>query len=178
MLETVVAETTTAPGDLERAGRVHEQAQAAQLQHAADRLLVMQLLGVAAAYRRACIKAQDQAHAVVTLPSSRAHNSEAEEVDGQQQPPPPPPSPVPFVAVDPSDPVGAIKVLRSFDHDGLLEAIAKTGRTVRKWQKQCKVYRERSKGKISFRNFAEGDLALFLPTRNSPLRPWAAFNGT
>jgi autophagy-related protein 11 len=136
------------------------------------RLLVVQLLRVAAAYRRTCIRALEQAHAVIALPSSAPNNnnSEAEEVEGQ-----PPPPPVPFVRVDPSDPVGALEVLRSFDHDGLLEAITKTGRTIRKWRMRCKGYRERSKGKISFRNFAVGDLALFLPTRNSP---WAAFNGT
>ncbi|KAF9239828.1 putative peripheral membrane protein [Melanogaster broomeanus] len=48
--------------------------------------------------------------------------------------------------------------------DHFLDAIAKTGTIIRKWQKQCKEYRERAKGKISFRNFAKGDLALFLPT--------------
>lgn len=79
--------------------------------------------------------------------------------------------------IDPSDPVAALEILRGFDHDRFLEAISKTGSTIRKWQKQCKEYRERAKGKISFRNFAKGDLALFLPTRNSVSKPWAAFNG-
>ncbi|UZJ52115.1 hypothetical protein CBS101457_001435 [Exobasidium rhododendri] len=32
------------------------------------------------------------------------------------------------------------------------------------------------KEKITFRNFAIGDLALFLPTRNNSGKPWAAFN--
>ena len=79
--------------------------------------------------------------------------------------------------IDPSDPAAALEILRTFDHDQFMEAIQKTGSTIRKWQKQCKEYRERAKGKISFRNFAKGDLALFLPTRNSVSKPWAAFNG-
>ncbi|KAF8527616.1 hypothetical protein BU17DRAFT_39351, partial [Hysterangium stoloniferum] len=58
----------------------------------------------------------------------------------------------------------------------LPDAVAKMASTIRKWQKQCKEYRDRAKGKISFRNFAKGDLALFLPTRNSISKPWAAFN--
>jgi autophagy-related protein 11 len=76
--------------------------------------------------------------------------------------------------IDPDDPGGALDILREFDHDHFLETVTKS---IRKWQKQCKEYRERSKGKISFRNFAKGDLALFLPTRNSVSKPWAAFNG-
>jgi autophagy-related protein 11 len=79
--------------------------------------------------------------------------------------------------VDPSDPAGAVEILRSFDHDHFLEVIAKASSTIRKWQKQCKEYRERAKSKISFQNFAKGDLALFLPTRTSTLKLWAAFNG-
>ncbi|KAJ3556242.1 hypothetical protein NP233_g12022 [Leucocoprinus birnbaumii] len=79
--------------------------------------------------------------------------------------------------IDPSEPAAALEILRAFDHDHFLEVISKTGSTIRKWQKQCKEYRERAKGKISFRNFAKGDLALFLPTRNSVSKPWAAFNG-
>ncbi|KIM22566.1 hypothetical protein M408DRAFT_18149 [Serendipita vermifera MAFF 305830] len=84
-----------------------------------------------------------------------------------------PSSPTP---IDPSDPLAALDTLREFDLDAFAETIAKTGLTIRKWQKQCKEYRDRAKGKISFRNFQKGDLALFLPTRNSVARPWAAFN--
>jgi len=83
------------------------------------------------------------------------------------------PSPTP---IDPSDPMTALDTLREFDLDTFAETIAKMGLTIRKWQKQCKEYRERAKGKISFRNFQKGDLALFLPTRNSAAKPWAAFN--
>jgi autophagy-related protein 11 len=79
--------------------------------------------------------------------------------------------------IDPSDPASALDKLCDHDHDAFLEAIQKTGATIRKWQKQCKEYRERAKGRIAFRNFARGDLALFLPTRNSVSKPWAAFNG-
>lgn len=86
-----------------------------------------------------------------------------------------PSSPTP---IDPSDPLAALDTLREFDLDAFTETIAKTGITIRKWQKQCKEYRERAKGRISFRNFQKGDLALFLPTRNSVARPWAAFNST
>ena len=84
---------------------------------------------------------------------------------------------LPSAAIDLNNPQAALKVLHEFDLEAFAEAIAKTGSTIRKWQKQCKEYRERAKGKISFRNFAKGDLALFLPTRNSISKPWAAFNG-
>ena len=79
--------------------------------------------------------------------------------------------------IDPTDPAAALEILREFDLDAFADIIAKTGTTIRKWQKQCKEYRERARGKISFRNFQKGDLALFLPTRNSVAKPWAAFNG-
>ncbi|OBS26445.1 hypothetical protein FPOA_00386 [Fusarium poae] len=53
----------------------------------------------------------------------------------------------------------------------------------RKWQKEARSYRERahilqkdSHEKIAFRHFREGDLALFLPTRNQQAGAWAAFN--
>ncbi|GAA5982073.1 hypothetical protein JCM10908_004726 [Rhodotorula pacifica] len=55
--------------------------------------------------------------------------------------------------------------------------------SARKWAKEAKAYRERahraaatSGDKIAFRNFTKGDLALFLPTRNSAVPVWAAFN--
>ena len=74
--------------------------------------------------------------------------------------------------------------------------------TARKWQKEARAYRDRSYrlhtdahyNKIAFRGFREGDLALFLPTRNhqqmaaaartkpnaansvEAATPWAAFN--
>ncbi|KAG0155215.1 hypothetical protein PDIDSM_789 [Penicillium digitatum] len=45
----------------------------------------------------------------------------------------------------------------------------------RKWQKEARGYREKYH-RIAYRSFKEGDLALFLPTRNQAIRSWAAFN--
>jgi len=143
--------------------------------------VIAQLLEIADGYRTTCHKALNLARAAVSLPSKPKGTGEPHvpyDYHGKHTPAPAAgaldePSPI----VDPSDPAGAIDILRAFDHDDFLEAIKKTGSTIRKWQKQCKEYRERGKKKISFRNFAEGDLALFLPTRNSGSRPWAAFNG-
>jgi autophagy-related protein 11 len=67
------------------------------------------------------------------------------------------------------------------------EAVAKRMRdmehTARKWQKEARAYRDKAhrfqaeaQEKIAYRSFKEGDLALFLPTRNNAHRPWAAFN--
>ncbi|KAI8457916.1 hypothetical protein BY996DRAFT_6430376 [Phakopsora pachyrhizi] len=54
---------------------------------------------------------------------------------------------------------------------------------VRKWMKESKGYGDRAKRaqelaqiRITFRDFAKGDLALFLPTRNPTPQVWAAFN--
>jgi autophagy-related protein 11 len=51
----------------------------------------------------------------------------------------------------------------------------------KKWQKEARAYRDKSKrfsheaeNKIAYKQFKEGDLALFLPTNHG--RPWAAFN--
>ncbi|KAG2142447.1 putative peripheral membrane protein [Suillus clintonianus] len=137
--------------------------------------LVAQMLDVAIAFRNSHCKALSLVHNLTSHPSSskqvqslaestltytQRHGAQADE-----------PSPI-----DPSDLLGALESLRAFDHDHFLEAVTRTGSIIRKWQKQCKEYRERAKGKISFRNFAKGDLALFLPTRNSISKPWAAFN--
>ena len=76
-----------------------------------------------------------------------------------------------------SDPDTVLSALLKIDLASYSESINKTGSTIRRWQKQCKEYRERAKGKITFRNFGKGDLALFLPTRNNLAKAWAAFNG-
>ena len=161
-----------------RAGRVSQ----SEFEHKVEEAerLVAQLLDTSIAYRTAHFKALTLAQAAISHPSSmsksigqltESHTLLANVKHGSNvlldDPSP----------VDPSDPTGAVEILRSFDHDHFLEVIVKTSTTIRKWQKQCKEYRERSKGKISFRNFAKGDLALFLPTRNSVSKPWAAFNG-
>jgi autophagy-related protein 11 len=140
--------------------------------------LVAQMLDVAIAFRNSHCKTLSLVHNVSAHHnSSKQAQSLMDSVFTQRHGPSAgaqadEPSPI-----DPSDPLGALESLRAFDHDHFLEAVAKTGSIIRKWQKQCKEYRERAKGKISFRNFAKGDLALFLPTRNSISKPWAAFNG-
>lgn len=141
--------------------------------------LVAQMLDVAIAFRNSHCKALSLVHNLTSHPSSSKHaqflaestfastQRHGQSAGAQVDEPTP---------IDPSDLLGALESLRAFDHDNFLEAVARTGSIIRKWQKQCKEYRERAKGKISFRNFAKGDLALFLPTRNSISKPWAAFN--
>ncbi|KAF1365515.1 Taz1-interactin-like proteing factor 1 [Lizonia empirigonia] len=80
-----------------------------------------------------------------------------------------------------------ISKLDLFSMETFSEAVAKRMRdmehTARKWQKEARAYRDKSHRfqadsheKIAYRSFKEGDLALFLPTRNNAHRPWAAFN--
>ena len=80
-----------------------------------------------------------------------------------------------------------MKDISSFDLDLFSEAIYKRVKEIehiaRKWQKEARAYRDkahRSQGeahdRIALRNFKEGDLALFLPTRDQATKPWAAFN--
>ncbi|KAI0754446.1 hypothetical protein C8Q80DRAFT_1350248 [Daedaleopsis nitida] len=158
-----------------RAGRASQ----ADFEHRLEQSerLVAQMLDVALAFRNAHVKALSNVQAMIAHPGSKTtaatnlvdsvlNNSRHAIVAHSGDPAP----------IDPSDPVGALEALRAFDHDHFLESIGKAGSTIRKWQKQCKDYRERAKGKISFRNFTKGDLALFLPTRNSISKPWAAFN--
>ncbi|KAK7048417.1 ATG11 domain-containing protein [Favolaschia claudopus] len=159
------------------AGRASQSDFEARLENS-DRL-VAQLLEVALAFRGAHVKALNAAQLMTSHPGTGARSSNGmiestafsssmrHSIISQLDEPSP---------IDHSDPAAALEALRAFDHDHFLEAITKTGSTIRKWQKQCKEYRERAKGKISFRNFAKGDLALFLPTRNSVSKPWAAFN--
>ncbi|GAA5959935.1 hypothetical protein JCM3765_000650 [Sporobolomyces pararoseus] len=80
-----------------------------------------------------------------------------------------------------------LQELEQVNHVPLTEAIRNKmdGMTTltKKWVKEAKAYRERAhraangaNDKIAFRHFAKGDLALFLPTRNSTVPVWAAFN--
>lgn len=75
----------------------------------------------------------------------------------------------------------------TFDLDAFGDAVTKRVKEAehmaRKWQKQCRDYRDKyhraaaeASEKIAYKSFKEGDLALFLPTRNQVTRPWAAFN--
>lgn len=77
--------------------------------------------------------------------------------------------------------------LGSFDtevfSDTIYMRIKEAEHKARKWQREAKAYRDRAHAqqkdaheKIAFRNFKEGDLALFLPTRNQQAGAWAAFN--
>ena len=143
--------------------------------------LIAQLLDVAIQFHNSHVKAAATALALSSHPTSGKPQSAGNAADSiivphsrhaaldvQDEPSP----------IDPSDPQAALETLRAVDHDHLIGVVDKTGSTIRKWQKQCKEYRDRAKGKISFRNFTKGDLALFLPTKNSESKPWAAFNGT
>lgn len=77
--------------------------------------------------------------------------------------------------------------LDQFNLTTFSEAVIKLRRDVewtgKKWKMEARSYRDkyhRAQGeaheKIAYRSFKEGDLALFLPTRNQATRPWAAFN--
>ncbi|KAJ2894213.1 hypothetical protein MKZ38_007829 [Zalerion maritima] len=80
-----------------------------------------------------------------------------------------------------------LQALGHFDMDVLSETVYKRMKDVehiaRKLQRDVRSYREKahnyqkeSHEKIAFKNFKEGDLALFLPTRNQTTGAWAAFN--
>lgn len=67
--------------------------------------------------------------------------------------------------------------------DTIYHRIKEVEHKVRKWQREARSYRDRavnmqkdSQDKIAFKHFKEGDLALFLPTRNQQAGAWAAFN--
>ncbi|WVR04359.1 hypothetical protein IAU60_001360 [Kwoniella sp. DSM 27419] len=72
--------------------------------------------------------------------------------------------------------VRSLATAQGFDLVGFAEAVTKTIGLVKKWSKSCRTFRDQARNKISFTNFAKGDLALFLPTRNAAARSWAAFN--
>jgi len=158
-----------------KAGRASQHAFEQQIE--SNNRIIAQILDVAIHFRNSHAKVLHAAQMLGSHPSSARLNSNSllesafsstalrHSIIPQFEEPSP---------IDPDDPIGALDILREFDHDHFLETVTKS---IRKWQKQCKEYRERSKGKISFRNFAKGDLALFLPTRNSVSKPWAAFNG-
>ena len=80
-----------------------------------------------------------------------------------------------------------IREVSSFDLDVFNEAMYKRVKEIehiaRKWQKEARAYRDKAHraqseahDRIALRNFKEGDLALFLPTRDQATKPWAAFN--
>lgn len=74
-----------------------------------------------------------------------------------------------------------------FDMDAFIETVLRhineLSSSARKYRRDARSYREKSHNaqkeaheKIAYKSFKEGDLALFLPTRNQATRPWAAFN--
>ena len=80
-----------------------------------------------------------------------------------------------------------LNAIGNFDVEAFCEVIAKRIKdieyTAKKYSKDARAYREKSHmaqkeahEKIAFKNFKEGDLALFLPTRNQATGAWAAFN--
>ena len=80
-----------------------------------------------------------------------------------------------------------LKVAADFDMDAFNEAMYKRIKDIehiaRKWQREAKAYRDKAHRaqsdaheRIALRSFKEGDLALFLPTRDQATKPWAAFN--
>ena len=67
--------------------------------------------------------------------------------------------------------------------DAIYRRIKEVEHTARKMTRDARGYRERAHtiakeahDKIAFKHFKEGDLALFLPTRNQTTGAWAAFN--
>lgn len=139
---------------------------------------IAQSLDVATTFRNSHLNAMNSLRAVTIYPGSNTRSptdlTESIITSGPQAANSDSNEPLLF---DAANPAAALETLRKFDLEHFSECVSKVGLVIRKWQKQCKEYRERSKGKISFRNFAKGDLALFLPTRNSVSKPWAAFNG-
>jgi autophagy-related protein 11 len=80
-----------------------------------------------------------------------------------------------------------VRETEKFDVDIFSEGVYKRVKEIehiaRKWQKEARAYRDKSHraqseahDRIALRNFKEGDLALFLPTRDQATKPWAAFN--
>lgn len=82
---------------------------------------------------------------------------------------------------------GFIKAAADFDMDAFYETIYKRIKEVehiaRKGQRDARAYRDKAHraqseahDRLTLRSFKEGDLALFLPTRDQATKPWAAFN--
>ncbi|GJJ77140.1 autophagy-related protein 11 [Entomortierella parvispora] len=84
------------------------------------------------------------------------------------------------------------EILQTFDFSDLdvtkatslvKKKLMDTEHLLKRWQRECKNLKEKynrawteAHEKIAFRNFKVDDLTLFLPTRNSASKPWAAFN--
>ncbi|GAA5903685.1 hypothetical protein JCM5296_002118 [Sporobolomyces johnsonii] len=125
---------------------------------------------------------------VLNTPPPPKGDASTAELDRAAQPPPvPAPPPVPPFDYAQGDIDELLQELGKYSHDALTDAVKNKVESLttvtKKWVKEAKAYRERAhramsgaNDKIAFRNFAKGDLALFLPTRNSTVPVWAAFN--
>ncbi|KAK2068677.1 hypothetical protein P8C59_003306 [Phyllachora maydis] len=80
-----------------------------------------------------------------------------------------------------------LAALGALDMDAFTDAIYKRVKdvehTARKLQREARAYRDKAHvlqkeahDKVAYKQFKEGDLALFLPTRNQTTGAWAAFN--
>lgn len=80
-----------------------------------------------------------------------------------------------------------LNAIGSFDVEAFCDVLTKRIKdieyTAKKYSRDARSYRDKSHAaqneaheKIAYKHFKEGDLALFLPTRNQATRPWAAFN--
>ncbi|KAL2263855.1 hypothetical protein VTK26DRAFT_4764 [Humicola hyalothermophila] len=80
-----------------------------------------------------------------------------------------------------------ISLFGSYDMDAFCEVLYRRVKDIehmaRKLQREARAYREKahafrkeSNEKIAYKHFKEGDLALFLPTKNQTTGAWAAFN--
>ena len=68
--------------------------------------------------------------------------------------------------VDPADPAAGLEALRAFDHDQFLDAVNRVAQTIRKWQKQCKEYREKAKRDILIGMILEDKILDFIETKS------------
>jgi autophagy-related protein 11 len=80
-----------------------------------------------------------------------------------------------------------LDAIGNFDVDAFCEVLTKRIKdveyTAKKYSRESRAYRDKSHTaqkeaheKIAYKHFKEGDLALFLPTRNQATGAWAAFN--
>ncbi|GAA5997952.1 uncharacterized protein JCM10292_006930, partial [Rhodotorula paludigena] len=129
---------------------------------------------------------------ILNTPPPAKPDAAVSEIDKAVQASPPVPQVAATPAVPPLDYASGnldelLRELKTYTHDPLMDAVKNKVDSLttitKKWVKEAKTYRERAhraasavNDKIAFRNFAKGDLALFLPTRNSAIPVWAAFN--
>ncbi|KAK4046782.1 oligomeric, coiled-coil, peripheral membrane protein [Microbotryomycetes sp. JL221] len=128
----------------------------------------------------------------ITVILSAAHAKADASTDRSEAPLQPPAAGTAIASVpEPDYDAAELEVLleevREHEAEALTEAvrtkIEQLTSTIRKYIKEARTYRDKAQrsavaatDKLAFRNFTQGDLALFLPTRNSTVPIWAAFN--